>query len=155
MTEEYINPENVELPEKVPEKDEFEAKLNEVEESLVTKDEEIASLKEQMAALQARLDELLMKQQEAEKEESDRMAEEDFQAFGQKLNAAHRKDARVHYDNFLKTGWKYIAANPEVFKMDIPKMNARGIPEEGEAVSELSKARAELQKTLSSNYRRK
>ena len=156
MTEEYINPEDVQkLPVEEEKDDTVEAKLNEVDESLAMKDQEIASLKEQMAALQARLDELLMKQQEAEKEEADKAAEEDFQAFGQKLNAAHRKDARVHYDNFLKTGWKYIAANPEVFKMDIPKMNARGIPEEGEDVSELSKARAELQKTLSSNYRRK
>lgn len=156
MTEEYINPENVQkLPVEEEKDDTVEAKLNEVDESLAMKDQEIASLKEQMAALQARLDDLLMKQQEAEKEEADKAAEEDFQAFGQKLNAAHRKDARVHYDNFLKTGWKYIAANPEVFKMDIPKMNARGIPEEGEDVSELSKARAELQKTLSSNYRRK
>lgn len=156
MTEEYINPEDVQkLPVEEEKDDTVEAKLNEVDESLAMKDQEIASLKEQMAALQARLDELLMKQQEAEKEEADKAAEEDFQAFGQKLNAAHRKDARVHYDNFLKTGWKYIAANPEIFKMDIPKMNARGIPEEGEDVSELSKARAELQKTLSSNYRRK
>lgn len=156
MTEEYINPEDVQkLPVEEEKDDTVEAKLNEVDESLAMKDQEIASLKEQMAALQARLDELLMKQQEAEKEEADKAAEEDFQAFGQKLNAAHRKDARVHYDNFLKTGWKYIAANPEVFKMDIPKMNARGIPAEGEDVSELSKARAELQKTLSSNYRRK
>ena len=156
MTEEYINPEDVQkLPMEEEKDDTVEAKLNEVDESLAMKDQEIASLKEQMAALQARLDELLMKQQEAEKEEADKAAEEDFQAFGQKLNAAHRKDARVHYDNFLKTGWKYIAANPEVFKMDIPKMNARGIPAEGEDVSELSKARAELQKTLSSNYRRK
>ena len=156
MTEEYINPEDVQkLPMEEEKDDTVEAKLNEVDESLAMKDQEIASLKEQMAALQARLDDLLMKQQEAEKEEADKAAEEDFQAFRQKLNAAHRKDARVHYDNFLKTGWKYIAANPEVFKMDIPKMNARGIPEEGEAVSELSKARAELQKTLSSNYRRK
>lgn len=156
MTEEYINPEDVQkLPVEEEKDDTVEAKLNEVDESLAMKDQEIASLKEQMAALQARLDELLMKQQEAEKEEADKAAEEDFQAFGQKLNAAHRKDARVHYDNFLKNGWKYIAANPEVFKMDIPKMNARGIPEEGEDVSELSKARAELQKTLSSNYRRK
>ena len=156
MTEEYINPEDVQkLPMEEEKDDTVEAKLNEVDESLAMKDQEIASLKEQMAALQARLDELLMKQQEAEKEEADKAAEEDFQAFGQKLNAAHRKDARVHYDNFLKTGWKYIAANPEIFKMDIPKMNARGIPEEGEDVSELSKARAELQKTLSSNYRRK
>ena len=156
MTEEYINPEDVQkLPMEEEKDDTVEAKLNEVDESLAMKDQEIASLKEQMAALQARLDDLLMKQQEAEKEEADKAAEEDFQAFGQKLNAAHRKDARVHYDNFLKTGWKYIAANPEIFKMDIPKMNARGIPEEGEAVSELSKARAELQKTLSSNYRRK
>ena len=156
MTEEYINPEDVQkLPMEEEKDDTVEAKLNEVDESLAMKDQEIASLKEQMAALQARLDDLLMKQQEAEKEEADKAAEEDFQAFGQKLNAAHRKDARVHYDNFLKTGWKYIAANPEVFKMDIPKMNARGIPAEGEDVSELSKARAELQKTLSSNYRRK
>lgn len=156
MTEEYINPEDVQkLPVEEEKDDTVEAKLNEVDESLAMKDQEIASLKEQMAALQARLDDLLMKQQEAEKEEADKAAEEDFQAFGQKLNAAHRKDARVHYDNFLKTGWKYIAANPEVFKMDIPKMNARGIPAEGEDVSELSKARAELQKTLSSNYRRK
>ena len=156
MTEEYINPEDVQkLPVEEEKDDTVEAKLNEVDESLAMKDQEIASLKEQMAALQARLDELLMKQQEAEKEEADKAAEEDFQAFGQKLNAAHRKDARVHYDNFLKTGWKYIAANPEIFKMDIPKMNARGIPAEGEDVSELSKARAELQKTLSSNYRRK
>ncbi len=156
MTEEYINPEDVQkLPVEEEKDDTVEAKLNEVDESLAMKDQEIASLKEQMAALQARLDDLLMKQQEAEKEEADKAAEEDFQAFGQKLNAAHRKDARVHYDNFLKNGWKYIAANPEVFKMDIPKMNARGIPEEGEDVSELSKARAELQKTLSSNYRRK
>ena len=156
MTEEYINPEDVQkLPVEEEKDDTVEAKLNEVDESLAMKDQEIASLKEQMAALQARLDELLMKQQEAEKEEADKAAEEDFQAFGQKLNAAHRKDARVHYDNFLKNGWKYIAANPEIFKMDIPKMNARGIPEEGEDVSELSKARAELQKTLSSNYRRK
>ena len=156
MTEEYINPEDVQkLPMEEEKDDTVEAKLNEVDESLAMKDQEIASLKEQMAALQARLDELLMKQQEAEKEEADKAAEEDFQAFGQKLNAAHRKDARVHYNNFLKTGWKYIAANPEIFKMDIPKMNARGIPEEGEDVSELSKARAELQKTLSSNYRRK
>lgn len=156
MTEEYINPEDVQkLPVEEEKDDTVEAKLNEVDESLAMKDQEIASLKEQMAALQARLDELLMKQQEAEKEEADKAAEEDFQAFGQKLNAAHRKDARVHYDNFLKTGWKYIATNPEVFKMDIPKMNARGIPAEGEDVSELSKARAELQKTLSSNYRRK
>ena len=156
MTEEYINPEDVQkLPVEEEKDDTVEAKLNEVDESLAMKDQEIASLKEQMAALQARLDELLMKQQEAEKEEADKAAEEDFQAFGQKLNAAHRKDARVHYNNFLKTGWKYIAANPEIFKMDIPKMNARGIPEEGEDVSELSKARAELQKTLSSNYRRK
>ena len=156
MTEEYINPEDVQkLPMEEEKDDTVEAKLNEVDESLAMKDQEIASLKEQMAALQARLDELLMKQQEAEKEEADKAAEEDFQAFGQKLNAAHRKDARVHYDNFLKTGWKYIAANPEIFKMDIPKMNARGIPAEGEDVSELSKARAELQKTLSSNYRRK
>lgn len=156
MTEEYINPEDVQkLPMEEEKDDTVEAKLNEVDESLAMKDQEIASLKEQMAALQARLDDLLMKQQEAEKEEADKAAEEDFQAFGQKLNAAHRKDARVHYDNFLKNGWKYIAANPEVFKMDIPKMNARGIPEEGEDVSELSKARAELQKTLSSNYRRK
>ena len=156
MTEEYINPEDVQkLPMEEEKDDTVEAKLNEVDESLAMKDQEIASLKEQMAALQARLDDLLMKQQEAEKEEADKVAEEDFQAFGQKLNAAHRKDARVHYDNFLKTGWKYIAANPEVFKMDIPKMNARGIPAEGEDVSELSKARAELQKTLSSNYRRK
>ena len=156
MTEEYINPEDVQkLPMEEEKDDTVEAKLNEVDESLAMKDQEIASLKEQMAALQARLDELLMKQQEAEKEEADKAAEEDFQAFGQKLNAAHRKDARVHYDNFLKNGWKYIAANPEIFKMDIPKMNARGIPEEGEDVSELSKARAELQKTLSSNYRRK
>ena len=156
MTEEYINPEDVQkLPMEEEKDDTVEAKLNEVDESLAMKDQEIASLKEQMAALQARLDDLLMKQQEAEKEEADKAAEEDFQAFGQKLNAAHRKDARVHYDNFLKTGWKYIAANPEIFKMDIPKMNARGIPAEGEDVSELSKARAELQKTLSSNYRRK
>jgi len=156
MTEEYINPEDVQkLPMEEEKDDTVEAKLNEVDESLAMKDQEIASLKEQMAALQARLDDLLMKQQEAEKEEADKAAEEDFQAFGQKLNAAHRKDARVHYDNFLKNGWKYIAANPEVFKMDIPKMNARGIPAEGEDVSELSKARAELQKTLSSNYRRK
>lgn len=156
MTEEYINPEDVQkLPVEEEKDDTVEAKLNEVDESLAMKDQEIASLKEQMAALQARLDDLLMKQQEAEKEEADKAAEEDFQAFGQKLNAAHRKDARVHYDNFLKNGWKYIAANPEVFKMDIPKMNARGIPAEGEDVSELSKARAELQKTLSSNYRRK
>ena len=156
MTEEYINPEGVQkLPMEEEKDDTVEAKLNEVDESLAMKDQEIVSLKEQMAALQARLDDLLMKQQEAEKEEADKAAEEDFQAFGQKLNAAHRKDARVHYDNFLKTGWKYIAANPEVFKMDIPKMNARGIPAEGEDVSELSKARAELQKTLSSNYRRK
>ena len=156
MTEEYINPEDVQkLPVEEEKDDTVEAKLNEVDESLAMKDQEIASLKEQMAALQARLDDLLMKQQEAEKEEADKAAEEDFQAFGQKLNAAHRKDARVHYDNFLKNGWKYIAANPEIFKMDIPKMNARGIPEEGEDVSELSKARAELQKTLSSNYRRK
>ena len=156
MTEEYINPEDVQkLPMEEEKDDTVEAKLNEVDESLAMKDQEIASLKEQMAALQARLDELLMKQQEAEKEEADKAAEEDFQAFGQKLNAAHRKDARVHYDNFLKNGWKYIAANPEIFKMDIPKMNARGIPAEGEDVSELSKARAELQKTLSSNYRRK
>ena len=156
MTEEYINPEDVQkLPVEEEKDDTVEAKLNEVDESLAMKDQEIASLKEQMAALQARLDELLMKQQEAEKEEADKAAEEDFQAFGQKLNAAHRKDARVHYDNFLKNGWKYIAANPEIFKMDIPKMNARGIPAEGEDVSELSKARAELQKTLSSNYRRK
>ena len=156
MTEEYINPEDVQkLPVEEEKDDTVEAKLNEVDESLAMKDQEIASLKEQMAALQARLDDLLMKQQEAEKEEADKAAEEDFQAFGQKLNAAHRKDARVHYNNFLKNGWKYIAANPEIFKMDIPKMNARGIPEEGEDVSELSKARAELQKTLSSNYRRK
>jgi len=147
MTEEYINPEDVQkLPMEEEKDDTVEAKLNEVDESLAMKDQEIASLKEQMAALQARLDDLLMKQQEAEKEEADKAAEEDFQAFGQKLNAAHRKDARVHYDNFLKTGWKYIAANPEIFKMDIPKMNARGIPAEGEDVSELSKARANCKK---------
>ncbi len=145
--------ENVETVEVTPMEDivqklneSFEAKLNAAMED---KEEEITSLKDQITALQERLDALLKMQEESEAEIMENKAKEDFEAFTQKLNMAHRKDAQVHYDGFKADGWKYTTAHPEVFKVDVPKMNARGVPEAGEDVSELAKARAELQKTLS------
>lgn len=138
--------ENVETVEVTPMEDivqklneSFEAKLNA---AIKAKDEEIAGLKSQV-------EELVQKQNAVEQEYIDKIAKEDFEAFTQKLNMAHRKDAQIHYENFKADGWKYIIAHPEVFKTDIPKMNARGVPETGENISELAKARAELQKTLS------
>ena len=130
----------------------FEAKLNE---EMASKEEEITALKDQIASLQEKLDAMIKKQEDEEQVILENRAKEDFEAFTMQLNKAHQKDAQIHYDGFKSDGWKYKAMHPEVFKVDIPKMNARGLPESGDSVSDLSKARAELQKTLSSSYRKK
>lgn len=120
----------------------FEAKLNAaISEAMAQKDTEITGLR-------AEIDALVQKHNEAEVAVANEKAEADFKAFSMRLNKAHQKDAQVHYDGFKAEGFGYFDAHPDVFKTDIPKMNARGVPEAGEQMSDLAKARAELQKTL-------
>lgn len=154
-----IDNENIETVEVTPMEDtiqelteSFEAKLAK---EMAIKEDEITALKDQIVSLQEKLDTIVKKQEEEEQIILENRAKEDFEAFTMQLNKAHQKDAQIHYDGFKADGWKYKAMHPEVFKVDIPKMNARGLPESGDNVSDLAKARAELQKTLSSSYRKK
>ncbi len=117
----------------------FEQKLNE-------RDAKIAELT-------AQVEDLVQKQNAAEQAIIDQKAKEDFEAFTQKLNKAHQKDAQVHYDGFKSDGWSYFSAHPEVFQNEIPKMNAKGTPAaEGDNATALQQARDMLKKAQKERF---
>jgi hypothetical protein len=112
----------------------FEAKLNE-------RDVIIEGLKTQLA-------DLVQKQNAAEQALVDKKAAEDFDAFTLKLNAKSRQDAQAHYEGFKSNGWAYFDEHPGVLRLEVPKMNARGVAAgEGDNASALQQAREMLHKT--------
>jgi hypothetical protein len=141
MTEEFIKADDTEETDVdiVKMNEAFEQKLNE-------RDAKIAELTEQV-------DDLVQKQNAAEQALVDKKAAEDFEAFTQKLNKAHQKDAQVHYDAFKSDGWAYFGAHPEVFQVDIPKQNAFGSPAaEGDNATALQQARDMLKKAQKERF---
>jgi len=141
MTEEYITPEAdaSEIVQKL--NADFTVQLNE-------RDQKISQL-------EAALGELVQKQNAAEEAQVQAKAAEDFAKFTQKLNKAHEKDAQLHYDGFKANGWAYIDEHPEVFRIEKPKMNARGVPAgDGDNASGLAQARQVLRSTLKENSKR-
>ena len=141
MTEEYIAPEAdaSEIVQKL--NADFTMQLNE-------RDQKISQLETALA-------DLVQKQNAAEEAQVQAKAAEDFAKFTQKLNKAHEKDAQLHYDGFKANGWAYIDEHPEVFRIEKPKMNARGVPAgDGDNASGLAQARQVLRSTLKENSKR-
>jgi hypothetical protein len=71
--------------------------------------------------------------------------EKDFEAFLMILNAANRtpEKAPVHYDSFLRDGWEYFEAHPEILNARPMKLSAS-----------ISEAKQRLQDTLSQKKRK-
>ena len=117
----------------------FEQKLNE-------RDAKIAELTEQV-------EDLVQKQNAIEQAQVEKKAQEDFEAFTQKLNKAHQKDASVHYEGFKTNGWAYFDANPGIFRAEIVKQNAMGSPAaEGDNATALQQARDMLKKAQKERF---
>jgi len=124
----------------------FTAKVTEIENKLNSIGD-VAALTKSVSELSEKVDTLMADRENIMKTNAASLEARNKESFGMRLNAKARAEIDTHYAGFVKEGWPYLDAHPEIMAIPVMKQNAVG---DGvtPGTSAIESVREKLRKTL-------